>query len=87
MSARITLATARRVAEQLRGDRRTLAMIMVVPPALVALFKFVYENQPESFFTVLNIAMLVIVVQGLVMYPPRLSSGRRPAAAPAPLPA
>ena len=49
MSARITLATARRVAEQLRGDRRTLAMIMVVPPALVALFKFVYENQPESF--------------------------------------
>jgi ABC-2 type transport system permease protein len=49
MSPRVTLATTRRVAEQLRGDHRTLAMIMVVPPALVALFKWVYENQPESF--------------------------------------
>jgi ABC-2 type transport system permease protein len=49
VSARVTLATARRVAEQLRGDRRTLALIMVVPPALLALFKFVYDNQPESF--------------------------------------
>jgi hypothetical protein len=29
------------------------------------------EGQPESFFTVLYISMLVIVVQGLVMYPPR----------------
>jgi ABC-2 type transport system permease protein len=49
MSWRVTLATTRRVAEQLRGDHRTMAMIMVVPPALVALFKWVYENQPESF--------------------------------------
>jgi len=49
MSWRVTLATTRRVAEQLRGDHRTLAMIMVVPPALVALFKWVYLNQPESF--------------------------------------
>jgi ABC-2 type transport system permease protein len=49
VSTRVTLATARRVAEQLRGDRRTLALIMVVPPALLALFKFVYDNQPESF--------------------------------------
>jgi hypothetical protein len=29
------------------------------------------ENQPESFFTALYVAMFVIVVQGLVMYPPR----------------
>jgi ABC-2 type transport system permease protein len=49
VSWRVTLATTRRVAEQLRGDRRTLALILVVPPALVALFKWVYENQPESF--------------------------------------
>jgi hypothetical protein len=27
---------------------------------------------PEVFFTMLYIAMLIIVVQGLVMYPPRL---------------
>ena len=49
MSWDVTWATARRVGQQLRGDHRTIAMIMVVPPALVALFKFVYENQPESF--------------------------------------
>lgn len=29
------------------------------------------ENQPEIFFTTMYIAMLVIVVQGLIMYPPR----------------
>ena len=29
------------------------------------------ENQPEIFFTTLYIAVLVLVVQGLVMYPPR----------------
>ena len=49
MTARITLATARRVAAQLRRDRRTMAMIFVVPPALLALFKYVFDEQPESF--------------------------------------
>jgi hypothetical protein len=34
------------------------------------------EGQPASFFTVLYVAMLVIVVQGLVMYPPRLFPGK-----------
>ncbi len=29
------------------------------------------DGQPESFFTVLYIAMMILVVQGLVMYPPR----------------
>ena len=29
------------------------------------------EGQPESFFTVLYLAMMILVVQGLVMYPPR----------------
>jgi hypothetical protein len=29
------------------------------------------ENQPEIFFTTMYIAMLVIVIQGLIMYPPR----------------
>jgi len=42
------------------------------------------ENQPESFFTTLYIAMFIIVVQGLVMYPPRLWRLRRkPEALPA----
>ena len=29
------------------------------------------ENQPEIFFTTMYIAVLVLVVQGLVMFPPR----------------
>jgi hypothetical protein len=29
------------------------------------------ENQPEIFFTTMYLAVLVLVVQGLVMYPPR----------------
>jgi ABC-2 type transport system permease protein len=49
MSARATLATARRVAEQLRGDRRTLALVFIVPPALLALFKYVLSNEPRAF--------------------------------------
>jgi ABC-2 type transport system permease protein len=49
MTALVTLATARRVAAQLRRDRRTMAMILVVPPALLALFKYVFDEQPESF--------------------------------------
>lgn len=35
------------------------------------------ENQPEIFFTTMYIAMMVLVVQGLVMYPPRLWRLRR----------
>jgi ABC-2 type transport system permease protein len=49
MSARVTFATALRVASQLRRDHRTLALILVVPPVLLTLFKYVFENQPETF--------------------------------------
>ncbi len=49
MSLRVTVATARRVATQLRRDRRTLALIFVVPPALVALLKYIFDRQPQSF--------------------------------------
>jgi hypothetical protein len=30
------------------------------------------ENQPEIFFTTMYIGVMVLVVQGLVMYPPRM---------------
>jgi ABC-2 type transport system permease protein len=68
MSLRVTLATTRRVAEQLRGDRRTLAMILVVPPALVALFKYVYDAQPESFerIAVPLVGMFPLVIMFLI---------------------
>jgi len=49
MSARVTLATAWRVAAQLRRDRRTLLLVFVVPPALVALLKYAFNEQPQSF--------------------------------------
>jgi ABC-2 type transport system permease protein len=49
MSPRITLATARRVAAQLRRDHRTLALILVVPPALLTLLRYVLDQPPGSF--------------------------------------
>ena len=49
MSPRTTLATARRVARQLRRDRRTLALVLVVPPALLALLPTSSTRQPETF--------------------------------------
>jgi ABC-2 type transport system permease protein len=49
VSIRITVATAARVLRQIRRDRRTLALILVVPPALLTLFKYVFESQPQTF--------------------------------------
>ena len=49
MSLRITFATAARVLRQIRRDRRTLALLLVVPPLLLTLFKYVFEGQPETF--------------------------------------
>ncbi len=44
MSARRTLATARRVLEQLRHDPRTIALILVVPVALMALLAWMLPD-------------------------------------------
>lgn len=49
MSWRITGATAARVLRQVRRDPRTLALVLVVPPVLLTLFKFVFEGQPQTF--------------------------------------
>jgi ABC-2 type transport system permease protein len=49
MSGAITLATARRVLQQLRRDPRTVALLIVVPAVLLALFRWVLSNQRESF--------------------------------------
>ena len=42
MSASITLATAARVLRQLRHDRRTLAMLVLVPCVLLSLLAWIY---------------------------------------------
>ena len=49
MNARVTLATALRVLRQLRRDPRTLALVFVVPPLLLTLFKYVFDGQPQTF--------------------------------------
>ena len=46
MSATATLATARRVLLQMRRDRRTLALMMLVPCVLLSLLAWVYTNTP-----------------------------------------
>ena len=49
MSPQITLATALRVLSQLRRDPRTIAMLVIVPCVLVALLRYVFDGQPETF--------------------------------------
>lgn len=49
MSVRLTLATAGRVLRQLRTDRRTLAMVLVVPCVLLWLFSEIFAAQPMVF--------------------------------------
>jgi ABC-2 type transport system permease protein len=47
MSPYKTLATSRRVLMQLRHDPRTLAMLFVIPPMLITVLKYVFQNSLE----------------------------------------
>jgi ABC-2 type transport system permease protein len=49
LSFGITVATAGRVLRQVLRDRRTLALILIVPPGLMTLFRYVFDGQPETF--------------------------------------
>ena len=49
MSAHITLATTVRVLSQLRHDRRTLALVLVVPSGLLALMRYIFDGSPGVF--------------------------------------
>jgi ABC-2 type transport system permease protein len=49
MNSHVIVATAERVLRQLRRDRRSLALVLVVPPALLTLMKYVFEGQPGAF--------------------------------------
>ncbi len=44
-----TLATARRVLLQLRGDHRTTAMLLAVPVLLLTLLRYVFDGAPQAF--------------------------------------
>ena len=52
MSARATLATARRVLGQLRHDPRTVVLLLAVPSLLLWLFKYVFDRSPQVFHRV-----------------------------------
>ena len=56
MSPRLTGATAARVLRQVRGDRRTLALLIVVPCVLMGLLAWVYEG--SGVFDVLGAPLL-----------------------------
>lgn len=49
MSGQITLATAKRVLWQIRRDRRTIALLLVVPAGLLVLMRYVFDGQPDTF--------------------------------------
>ena len=49
MTPRTLASTIRRIIGQLRHDRRTIAMILVVPTALIALLYFMFEGQERTF--------------------------------------
>lgn len=49
MSVKKTVATAVRVLSQLRHDRRTLALVLVVPPVLLTLLRYVFDSSPGTF--------------------------------------
>src|SRR6185503_6989859 len=49
MSARLTFATAARILRQLRHDKRTIALILVVPTVLLTLLRYLYDSQPFLF--------------------------------------
>jgi ABC-2 type transport system permease protein len=49
MSARILFSTTRRILTQLRHDRRTLALMIVVPLVLLTLVYYLFQNRPGMF--------------------------------------
>jgi ABC-2 type transport system permease protein len=49
VNAGVTAATALRVLSQLRRDPRTIALLLLVPTALVTLLKYLFVEQPAVF--------------------------------------
>jgi ABC-2 type transport system permease protein len=65
MSVGITLSTSGRIVRQLRHDRRTVALLIVVPAVLLAILYYMYEDVPMVFdriaLTMLGIFPFVIM--------------------------
>ena len=58
---RVTLAVAGRVLIQLRRDRRTLAMLLVLPCAIMALLSWMFTDLPGRGFASLAPALLALI--------------------------
>jgi ABC-2 type transport system permease protein len=61
VSPRITLAVAARVLLQIRRDRRTLAMLLVLPCALMTLLWWMFHDVGGGPFTSLGPALLALI--------------------------
>ena len=60
MNPRITLAVAHRVLTQLRRDRRTMVMLLVLPCLLIALMWWIYDDANPVLFDRIGPALLAI---------------------------
>jgi ABC-2 type transport system permease protein len=49
VNPRIALAVARRVLRQLQRDPRTIVLVLVVPPVLLTLLKYAFDQDPQTF--------------------------------------
>jgi len=58
VNPRITLATAGRILRQLRGDHRTVALMLVVPCVLLGLLAWIYADAPIDVFDRIGPALL-----------------------------
>jgi ABC-2 type transport system permease protein len=61
VSPRITLAVTRRVLIQLRRDRRTLAMLLVLPCLIMTLLWWMFTDRPGLGFSALAPALLALI--------------------------
>jgi len=64
VSAKRTLATAHRALLQLRRDKRTLALLFIVPPLLLYILRYVFDNEPRVFS---SIAPMLLGIFPMVM--------------------
>ncbi len=58
MNPRITLATAGRILHQLRNDRRTIALLLLVPCVLIGLLAWVFADAPGGVFNLIGASLL-----------------------------
>lgn len=57
MSIRKTFATSKRVLSQLRHDRRTIALVFIVPPVLLTILKYVFQGESSTFDSIAPILL------------------------------